>query len=97
MPLAIDVEKLPRNVLETAIKLNDPLKNIYITLLFWRTHSTKKDGQKAGIRKSIRPHAAMPTRIHGFSQKNLREKKSQIRSNSLTLAIPQTEQTFKKT
>jgi len=32
MTLLIDVEKLPRNVLETAIKLNDPLKNIYITL-----------------------------------------------------------------
>ena len=32
MTLKINVEKLPRKVLENAVKLNDPLKKIYITL-----------------------------------------------------------------
>jgi DNA-binding MarR family transcriptional regulator len=32
MTLLIAVEKRSRNVLETAIRINDPLKNIYITL-----------------------------------------------------------------
>ena len=30
MTFNIDVEKLPRKVLETAVKLNDTLKKIYI-------------------------------------------------------------------
>ncbi len=32
MTFNIDVEKLPRKVLETAVKLNDTLKKIYIPL-----------------------------------------------------------------
>ena len=32
MTFEIDVEKLPRNVLETTVKLNDTLKKIYITM-----------------------------------------------------------------
>jgi DNA-binding MarR family transcriptional regulator len=43
MTLLIDVEKLPRNVLETAIKLNDPLKNIYITLYCYGEPTAPKE------------------------------------------------------
>jgi DNA-binding MarR family transcriptional regulator len=32
MTFLIDVEKLPRNVLENAVKLSDSLKKVYITL-----------------------------------------------------------------
>ena len=32
MSYELDVENLPRKVLETAVKLNDPLKKIYIAL-----------------------------------------------------------------
>jgi len=32
MALNVNVEKLPRKVLETAVKLNDTLKRIYLTL-----------------------------------------------------------------
>jgi len=32
MTFNVDVEKLPRKVLETAVQLNDSLKRIYITL-----------------------------------------------------------------
>ncbi|MCW4015730.1 MAG: hypothetical protein NWF06_05115 [Candidatus Bathyarchaeota archaeon] len=34
MALNIDVKKLPRTVLENAVKLNDTLKKIYITLYY---------------------------------------------------------------
>ena len=43
MTLKIDVEKLPRKVLETAIKLNDPLKKIYITLYSCGEATTPKE------------------------------------------------------
>jgi hypothetical protein len=62
MTFNIDVEKLPRNVLENAVKLNDTLKKIYITLYFSDEPTTpKRNSQKAGIRKSIHSHAAVPT------------------------------------
>jgi hypothetical protein len=32
MTFNVDIEKLPRRVLENAIKLNDTLKKVYITL-----------------------------------------------------------------
>jgi len=43
MTLKIDVEKLPRKVLETAVKLNDPLKKIYITLYSCEEPATPKE------------------------------------------------------
>ena len=43
MTLKIDVEKLPRKVLETAVRLNDPLKKIYITLYFCGEAVTPKE------------------------------------------------------
>ena len=49
MTFLIDVEKLPRNVLETAIKLNDPLKNIYIILYcFGEPTAPKEIAKKLG-------------------------------------------------
>ncbi|MHC3129089.1 MAG: hypothetical protein IBV52_03330 [Candidatus Bathyarchaeota archaeon] len=43
MALKIDVEKLPRKVLENAVKLNDPLKKIYITLYSCGEPKTPKE------------------------------------------------------
>jgi DNA-binding MarR family transcriptional regulator len=43
MTFKIDVEKLPRKVLETAVKLNDPLKKIYITLYSCGEPTTPKE------------------------------------------------------
>ena len=43
MTLNVNVEKLPRKVLETAVKLNDPLKKIYITLYSYREPATPKE------------------------------------------------------
>ena len=39
----IDVEKLPRKVLENAVKLNDPLKKVYITLYSYGEPATPKE------------------------------------------------------
>jgi DNA-binding transcriptional regulator GbsR (MarR family) len=43
MTLNVNVEKLPRKVLETAVKLSDPLKKIYITLYFCEEPTTPKE------------------------------------------------------
>lgn len=43
MTFNVDVEKLPRGVLETAVKLNDTLKKIYITLYCKKQPTTPKD------------------------------------------------------
>ncbi len=43
MTLKIDVENLPRKVLETAVKLNDPLKKIYIALYSCGEPATPKE------------------------------------------------------
>jgi len=43
MTLKIEVENLPRKVLETAVKLNDPLKKIYITLYSCGEPATPKE------------------------------------------------------
>jgi len=43
MTLKIDVEKLPRKVLENAVKLNDSLKKIYITLYCCGEPKTPKE------------------------------------------------------
>ena len=43
MTFNIDVEKLPRKVLETAVKLNDTLKKIYITLYCCEEPTTPKE------------------------------------------------------
>ena len=43
MTLKIKVENLPRKVLETAVKLNDPLKKIYITLYSCGEPATPKE------------------------------------------------------
>jgi len=43
MTLNVNVEKLPRKVLETAVKLNDPLKKIYITLYSYQKPATPKE------------------------------------------------------
>ena len=42
MAFMIDVDKMPRNVLETSVKLNDPLKKIYVTSYFFREPATPK-------------------------------------------------------
>ena len=43
MTFNVDVEKLPRNVLETGVRLNDPLKKIYITLYCQKEPTTPKE------------------------------------------------------
>jgi DNA-binding transcriptional regulator GbsR (MarR family) len=43
MTLKVDVEKLPRKILENAVKLNDPLKRIYITLYLNGEPTTPKE------------------------------------------------------
>jgi DNA-binding MarR family transcriptional regulator len=43
MTLKVDVEKLPRKVLENAVKLNDGLKKIYITLYCCGEPETPKE------------------------------------------------------
>ena len=43
MTLKVDVEKLPRKVLENAVKLNDPLKKVYITLYSCGEPATPKE------------------------------------------------------
>jgi len=46
MTFMVDVEKMPRNVLGTAVKLNDPLKKIYVTLYFCIEPATPKNVAK---------------------------------------------------
>jgi DNA-binding transcriptional regulator GbsR (MarR family) len=43
MTLNLNVEKLPRTVLEKAVKLSDPLKKIYLTLYFCEEPTTPKE------------------------------------------------------
>ncbi len=43
MTLNVDVEKLPRKVLENAVKLNDSLRKIYITLYSCGEPKTPKE------------------------------------------------------
>jgi DNA-binding transcriptional regulator GbsR (MarR family) len=43
MTLNVNVEELPRKVLETAVKLNDPLKKVYITLYSYGKPTTPKE------------------------------------------------------
>jgi DNA-binding MarR family transcriptional regulator len=43
MTFNIDVEKLPRKALETAVKLNDTLTKIYLTLYFCEKATTPKE------------------------------------------------------
>ena len=43
MTLNVNVEKLPRKVLENAVKLSDPLKKIYLTLYFFGEPATPKE------------------------------------------------------
>ena len=43
MTFNIDVKKLPRNVLETAVNLNNTLKKIYITLYCCEEPTTPKE------------------------------------------------------
>jgi hypothetical protein len=43
MTFNIDVEKLPRKVLETTVKLNDTLKKIYIPLYCCGEPTTPKE------------------------------------------------------
>lgn len=43
MTLKIEAENLPRKVLETAVKLNDQLKKIYITLYSCGEPATPKE------------------------------------------------------
>ena len=43
MTLNVNVEKLPRKVLENAVKLSDPLKKIYLTLHFFGEPTTPKE------------------------------------------------------
>ncbi|HDQ05621.1 MAG TPA: hypothetical protein ENN36_02720 [Candidatus Bathyarchaeota archaeon] len=53
MTLKIDVKKLPRKVLETAVKLNDPLKKIYISLYSFGEPATPKDiAEKLGYARA---------------------------------------------
>ena len=53
MTLLVDVEKLPRNVLENAVKLNDSLKRIYITLYSCEEPSTPKElAKKVGYARA---------------------------------------------
>jgi len=46
MTFNIDAEKLPRTALETAAKLNDTLKKIYLTLYFCEEPATPKEIDK---------------------------------------------------
>jgi DNA-binding MarR family transcriptional regulator len=43
MAFNVDVEKLPRDVLETAVRLNDILKKIYITLYCQKQPTAPKE------------------------------------------------------
>jgi DNA-binding MarR family transcriptional regulator len=43
MEFNVDVEKLPRDVLETAVRLNDTLKKIYITLYCQKQPTAPKE------------------------------------------------------
>ncbi|MGD9131616.1 MAG: hypothetical protein PVH73_08620 [Candidatus Bathyarchaeota archaeon] len=43
MTLKVNIEKLPRRVLETAVKLSDPLKKIYITLYSYGEPATPEE------------------------------------------------------
>jgi DNA-binding transcriptional regulator GbsR (MarR family) len=53
MTLNINVEKLPRKVLENAVKLNDPLKKIYITLYSCGEPATPKEiAKKLGFARA---------------------------------------------
>ena len=53
MALNVNVEKLPRKVLETAVKLNDPLKKIYITLYSCGEPATPKEiAEKLGYTRA---------------------------------------------
>jgi len=43
MSIKVDVEKLPRDVLETAVKLRDPLKRIYLVLYCFQRPATPSE------------------------------------------------------
>lgn len=43
MAFNINLEKIPRNILENAVKLNDTLKKIYITLYCYDEPTTPKE------------------------------------------------------
>ncbi len=43
MTLNVNVEKLPRKVLENAVKLSDPLKKIYLTMHFFGEPAAPKE------------------------------------------------------
>ena len=49
----MNVEKLPRKVLENAVKLSDTLKKIYITLYFCEEPTTPKEiARKLGFARA---------------------------------------------
>ena len=53
MTFSINVEKLPRKVLEKAVKLSDTLKKVYITLYFCEEPTTPKEiAQKLGFARA---------------------------------------------
>ena len=43
MGFKVEVGKLPRDVLETAVRLNDPLKKVYITLYCQKQPTAPKE------------------------------------------------------
>lgn len=53
MTFSMNVEKLPRKVLENAVKLSDTLKKIYITLYFCEEPTTPKEiARKLGFARA---------------------------------------------
>ena len=53
MTLSMNVKKLPRKVLENAVKLSDTLKKIYITLYFCEEPTTPKEiARKLGFARA---------------------------------------------
>lgn len=53
MTLNVNVENLPRKVLENAVKLSDPLKKIYLTLYFCGEPTAPKEiAKKVGYARA---------------------------------------------
>ena len=53
MTFSMNVKKLPRKVLENAVKLSDTLKKIYITLYFCEEPTTPKEiARKLGFARA---------------------------------------------
>jgi DNA-binding transcriptional regulator GbsR (MarR family) len=53
MTLNVNVENLPRKVLENAVKLSDPLKKIYLTMYFCGEPATPKEiAKKVGYARA---------------------------------------------